>query len=184
MSRQSADSEPSLDDLRSNRFLVRTSGTHLTHTSRWEDTKSLKQHTLRPTIKFLNFLNKKTGPKGRRSNRHIGATPDDSLVRAGAPTRSAPHQLRSHMANFFAMSDEEIQTLLERNSDYKPGKKGQVGIVMPNLARAVEELYRRMIERNPELRHHVAFKRQWAPAICRLIELHASVRFAKPFDLN
>ena len=88
------------------------------------------------------------------------------------------------MANFFAMSDEEIQTLLERNSDYKPGKKGQVGIVMPNLARAVEELYRRMIERNPELRHHVAFKRQWAPAICRPIELHASVRFAKPFDLN
>ena len=88
------------------------------------------------------------------------------------------------MANFFAMSDEEIQTLLERNSDYKPGKKGQVGIVMPKLARAVEELYRRMIERNPELRHHVAFKRQWAPAICRLIELHASVRFAKPFDLN
>ena len=55
---------------------------------------------------------------------------------------------------------------------------------MPNLARAVEELYRRMIERNPELRHHVAFKRQWAPAICRLIELHASIRFAKPFDLN
>ena len=184
MGPQPADNEPSLDDLRGTRFLVRTKGAHLTHTSRWEDTTSLKQHTLRPTVKFLDFLRQKGGPKGRRSNRHIGVTPDDSFVRAGAPTRNAPHQLRSHMANFFAMSDEEIQRLLEKNSDYKPGKKGQVGIVMPNLARAVEELYRRMIERNPELRHHVAFKRQWAPAICRLIELHASIRFAKPFDLN
>jgi len=184
MGPQPANGEPSLDDLRSTRFLVRTSGTHLTHTFHWEDTKTLKQHTLRPTVKFLDFLGQKSGPKGRRSNRHIGATPDDSFLRAGAPTRNVPHQLRSHMANFFAMSDEQIQKLLERNSDYKPGKKGQVGIVMPNLAHAIDELYRRMIVRNPELRHHVAFKRQWAPAVCRLIELHASIRFAKPFDLN
>ncbi|MCH1537539.1 MAG: hypothetical protein L7S48_03945, partial [Candidatus Poseidonia sp.] len=92
MGPQPADDEPSLDNIRSTRFLVRTSGTHLTHTSRWEDTKTLKQHTLRPTIKFLDFLGKKSGPRGRRSNRHIGATPDDSLMRAGAPTRNAPHQ--------------------------------------------------------------------------------------------
>jgi len=181
---QSADERPSLDDLRSTRFIVRTKGVHITHTRRWENTKILKQHTLRPTIKFLEFLDGKSGPKGRRSNRHIGATPDDSVLLPGAPPSNYPHQLRSHMANLFAMSDKQIQILLENNLDYKPGKKGQVGIVMPNLDHAITELYRRMIVRNPMLRHHVAFKRQWAPAICRLIELHASIRFAKPFDLN
>lgn len=184
MDPQGTDERPSLDDLRSTRFMVRTKGVHITHTRRWENTKILKQHTLRPTMKFLEFLDAKTGPKKRRSNRRVGATPDDSAVRPGAPPSDYPHQLRSHIANFFAMSDKQIQSLLEDNVDYKPGKKGQVGIVMPNLDHAISELYRRMIVRNPVLRHHVAFKRQWAPAICRLIELHASIRFAKPFDLN
>ncbi|MEL0331100.1 MAG: hypothetical protein VW982_02660 [Candidatus Poseidoniales archaeon] len=66
--------------------------------------------------------------------------------------------------------------MLEDDMEYKP-KKGKiaVGIVMPNLRDAVEELYRWLIESNPELRFHPALKRRWAPAVCRLMEMHWAI---------
>ena len=63
--------------------------------------------------------------------------------------------------------------MLERNFEYKPSKKKAIGIVMPDLEKAIDELYRKMIKLNPELRHHPAFMKRWAPAICRLIEIHS-----------
>ncbi len=42
---------------------------------------------------------------------------------------------------------------------------------MPDLSIAVDDVYREMIRRNNDLRFHPAFKRRWAPAVCRLLEL-------------
>ena len=71
------------------------------------------------------------------------------------------------------MSNDRIQRMLEENMEYKPTKgKVAVGLVMPNLSEAVEELYRWLVKSNPDLRLHPALKRRWAPALCRLMELH------------
>jgi len=79
------------------------------------------------------------------------------------------------------MSDKAIRDLLERypegipnHTDTKPltkSKKKAVGIVMPSLSLAMEELYRRLLKADSSLRNHPALRRQWAPAVCRLIEL-------------
>ena len=164
--------KPSLSDLRGKRYCIRTSHSGISHSRNWERGDINKQHTLRVDNDFLTFLKKKTGPKRRRTNRVIGKTPDDSYVRRGRRTSGYPHQLRSHINRFFAAPDEYIKEMLERNVNYKPGKKKAVGIVMPNLEKAIDELYFSMIKENSELRQHEAFKRRWAPAICRLIEIH------------
>jgi hypothetical protein len=44
--------------------------------------------------------------------------------------------------------------------------------LMPSLELAIEDLYREMLKRNPQLRFHPVFKKRWAPAVCRLMELH------------
>jgi hypothetical protein len=70
--------------------------------------------------------------------------------------------------------------MLEDDMAYKP-KKGKmpVGIVMPNLDEATEELYRWLVEANPDLRFHPALKRRWAPAVCRLMEIHWRVQHSE-----
>tara|TARA_Y100000766_G_C18554950_1_gene434812 strand:- start:268 stop:486 length:219 start_codon:yes stop_codon:yes gene_type:complete len=55
--------------------------------------------------------------------------------------------------------------------DYKPPKKKKVNLHMPDLSIALDELYREMLRRDNQLRDHPAFKRGWAPAVCRLLEL-------------
>ena len=71
------------------------------------------------------------------------------------------------------MSNEQIQSMLEVDMDFKPGKgKIAVNVVMPTLREAVEELHRWLINANPELRFHPALKRRWVPAVCRLMEMH------------
>ncbi len=78
------------------------------------------------------------------------------------------------------MNNDRIQDMLERHPEYKPAK-GRVSVVMlmPSLELAIEELYRDMVKRNPELRFHPVFKKRWAPAACRLIELHWLVTHEK-----
>jgi hypothetical protein len=55
--------------------------------------------------------------------------------------------------------------------DYKPAKKKRVNLHMPDLSLAIDEVYRKMIRIDKTLRFHPAFKRSWAPAVCRLLEL-------------
>jgi len=71
------------------------------------------------------------------------------------------------------MPNDRIQRMLEEDISYIPEKgKVAVGVVMPNLDEAVDELYRWLVKVNPELRYHPSLKRRWAPAVCRLMEMH------------
>jgi len=182
---------PSLSDLRSSRYVKRSkhSISGITHGRIWERTVVMhskkckgkcgprcvknKQHTLRISEAFAKALKSKTGPKERRSSRVPGSTPDDSYIQPGQRAKGLPHQLRRHMCLLFEMSNERIQHMLEDDMEYKP-KKGKVavGIVMPTLSEAVDELYCWLIKSNPDLRFHPALKRRWAPTVCRLMEMH------------
>ena len=186
-----AENMPSLAEIRSSRYVKRAkdSISGITHGRIWEQTGTLhettcsgncgeqcprnKQHTLRISESFARSLRSMRGPKGRRSSRVPGATPDESYVQAGQRANGLPHQLRRRMCLLFSMSNDRIQRMLEENMEYKPTKgKVAVGLVMPNLSEAVEELYRWLVKSNPDLRLHPALKRRWAPALCRLMELH------------
>ena len=189
---------PSLDELRSHRYVKRAmnNSTGITHGRRWEQTTVIhnrncggacgescvqnRQHTLRISQDFAEALERMRGPKGRRSSRVPGPTPDESYVQAGQRANGLPHQLRRRMCLLFAMSDEAIQNLLERYPEGKPkrdgtsplSKKRAVGLVMPSLVHAIDELYHRLLKSNPDLGHHPLLQRRWAPAVCRLIEIH------------
>lgn len=191
---------PSLDEVRSHRYLKRAkdNSTGITHGRKWEHTTIMhakgckgacgegcvqnRQHTLRISHDLAEALARMKGPKKRRSSRVPGPTPDESYVQAGQRAKGLPHQLRRRMCLLFAMSDEAIQSLLERHPEGIPNQRGKkphlkrkkkaVGLVMPSLSLAMEELYRRLLKANPDLRHHPALRRRWAPAVCRLIELH------------
>ena len=186
-----AENMPSLADLRTSRYVKRAkdSLSGITHGRIWEQTGTLhertcngecgdrcprnRQHTLRISASFAEALGSMRGPKGRRSSRVPGATPDESYIQAGQRANGLPHQLRRRMSLLFSMSNDRIQRMLEENMEYKPAKgKMAVGLVMPNLCEAVEELYRWLVKSNPALRFHPVLKRRWAPAVCRLIELH------------
>ena len=164
---------PTLIELRSREYCVRTNRVDdVTHSSKWENGGLNRQHTLRVSLDFIKTFNTK-GPRGRWSSRVPGNTPDESYVKRGRRASGYPHQLRRKMCLLISASDEYIQKMLERNFEYKPSKKKAIGIVMPDLEKAIDELYRKMIKINPELRHHPAFRKRWAPAICRLIEIHS-----------
>ena len=164
---------PTLKELRSHEYCIRTSRANdVIHSRKWENGDINRQHTLRVSLDFVKTLKTK-GPRGRWSSRVPGNTPDDSYVSRGRRASGYPHQLRRKMNLLISASDNYIQEMLERNFEYKPSKKEAIGIVMPDLEKAIDELYRKMIKRNPELRHHPAFRKRWAPAICRLIEIHS-----------
>ena len=188
---------PTLAELRSSLYVKRAKNSisGITHGRLWEQTTAIhdtqrsescgekwvqnRQHTLRISAGFAAILTSKTGPKGRRSSRVPGPTPDKSYVQAGQRANGLPHQLRRHMCLLFAMSNERIQSMLEADMDFKPEKgKIAVNVVMPTLCEAVEELYRWLINANPELRFHPALKRRWAPAVCRLMEMHWNLMHA------
>ena len=46
-------------------------------------------------------LEERPGPKGRRSSRVLGATPDESFVQSGQRPNGLPHQLRGEMNKLF-----------------------------------------------------------------------------------
>jgi hypothetical protein len=181
---------PSLSTLRSWRYSKRAkdSKSGITHGRLWEKNGVIhqinckghctagcvrnRQHTLRITSAFAAGLKAKPGRKKRYSSRVPGPTPDESFVQPGQRANGLPHQLRREMCLLFAMSDERIAAMLESFMDYKPSKGlVSVGVVMPSLQRAVEELYQRMMSINPELKFHPALRRRWAPAVCRLMEM-------------
>ena len=192
------DNVPTLTELRSYRYVKRAkhSDSGITHGRFWEQTGVIhesgckgecgercvrnRQHTLRISASFAQALRSKPGPKGRRSSRIPGPTPDESYVQPGQRANGLPHQLRRQLCLLFSMPNDRIQRMLEDNMAYKPEKgKVPVGVVMPNLNEAMEELYRWLVKANPDLRFHPALKRRWAPAVCRLMEMHWRIQHPK-----
>jgi hypothetical protein len=165
--------KPSWEDLRSREYckIAQHADIGISHSRAWENSKIHRVHTLRVRSDFVQFLKKRRGPKRRRSSRVIGKTPDDSFIQPGQRPNGLPHQLRGQMNRLFACEGDFLERMLVESMDYKPPKKVRVNLVMPNLEVAIEELFHEMVARNPSLRNHPAFKRRWAPAICRLIEL-------------
>lgn len=190
------ENNPSLAELRSSRYVKRAKNSlsGITHGRLWEKYGIIhrkgckndcnehclrnRQHTLRISSKFATGLKSMPGTKRRHSSRVPGATPDDSFIQPGQRPKNLPHQLRRRACLLLSMSNERIQRLLEDNMEYKP-EKGRiaVGLVMPSLEQAMEELYRWLIEANPDLRFHSSLQRRWAPAICRLMELHWHLQY-------
>ena len=165
--------QPSWDILRSRKYCKNSQHSLLgvTHSKAWEDSKINRFRTLRISIDYAAALKRRPGPKGRRSSRVIGATPDDSYIQRGQRPNGLPHQLRGEMNKLFQCEPSFIQHLLRESLDYKPLKKKRVNLHMPDLSLAVEEVYLKMIQLDPELQSHPAFKRRWAPAVCRLLEI-------------
>ena len=165
--------KPTWEMLRSRRYckISQNAISGVSHGKAWEDSKVNRLHTLRISVEYAAALKRRPGPKGRRSSRVLGATPDESFVQSGQRPNGLPHQLRGEMNKLFQCSPGFLERLLRESMEYKPPKKKRVNLHMPDLSIAVEEVYREMIRRDNDLRFHPAFKRMWAPAICRLIEL-------------
>jgi hypothetical protein len=165
--------QPTWEMLRSRRYckISQHAKSGVSHGKAWEDSKNNRLHTLRISIDYAAALKKRTGPKGRRSSRVIGATPDDSFIQRGQRPNGLPHQLRGEMNKLFQCEVGFLERLLRESMDYKPPKKKRINMHMPDLSVALDQIYREMLRRDNQLRFHPAFKRQWAPAVCRLLEL-------------
>ena len=165
--------KPTWEVLRSRRYckISQNAISGVSHSKAWEDSKVNRLHTLRISVEYAAALKRRPGPKGRRSSRVLGATPDDSFIQSGQRPNGLPHQLRGEMNKLFQCDSGFLERLLRESMEYKAPKKKKVNLPMPDLSVAVEEVYREMIRRDNDLRFHPAFKRMWAPAICRLIEL-------------
>ena len=165
--------KPTWEMLRSRRYckISQNAISGVSHGKAWEDSKVNRLHTLRISVEYAAALKRRPGPKGRRSSRVLGATPDESFVQSGQRPNGLPHQLRGEMNKLFQCDPGFLERLLRESMEYKPPKKKRVNLHMPDLSVAVEEVYREMIRRDNDLRFHPAFKRMWAPAICRLLEL-------------
>jgi hypothetical protein len=159
--------------LRSRRYckISQHANSGVSHGKAWEDSKKNRFHTLRISVDYAAALKRRTGPKGRRSSRVLGATPDDSYIQRGQRPNGLPHQLRGEMNKLFTCEAGFLERLLRESMDYKPLKKKRVNMNMPDLSIALDQVYREMLRRDNKLRFHPAFKRQWAPAVCRLLEL-------------
>jgi hypothetical protein len=165
--------KPSWKMLRSRKYckIGQHSLSGVSHSKAWEDSKINRLHTLRISVDYAAALKSRPGPKGRRSSRVIGATPDDSYIQRGQRPKGLPHQLRGEMNKLFQSEESFIERLLRESMDYKPAKKKRVNLHMPDLSLAMEELYLEMLHRDNKLRFHPALKRRWAPALCRILEL-------------
>lgn len=165
--------QPSWKMLRSRKYckIGQHSLSGVSHSKAWENSKENRLHSLRISVDYAAALKSRPGPKGRRSSRVIGATPDDSYIQRGQRPNGLPHQLRGEMNKLFQSEASFIERLLLESMDYKPAKKKRVNLHMPDLSLAIEEVHREMIRRENSLRFHPAFKRGWAPAVCRLLEI-------------
>ena len=164
---------PSWEELRSRKYCKLTSHSlsGVSHGKIWEDSKVNRLHTLRLSSDYVAALKRRPGPKGRRSSRVIGATPDDSYIQRGQRPNGLPHQIRGELNKLFQCEPSFINAILRESMDYNPSKRVRVNLNMPNLSLAVKEVYEKMTYLEPKLHSHPAFKRFWAPAVCRLLEI-------------
>ena len=164
--------QPSLSDLRSRRYLKK-SASEYTHSRLWESSKSTRVTTLRLDKDFFTYLDKQKGPKGRRSNRVVGPTPDESYVQRGRPAYNYSHQIRKELSRLFTMGFDTLVVMLYQNPHYKSGLKKAHPVRLPDLSRAMNELLEELLIRDERLLGHPVFNRMGAPAMCRLLEIRS-----------
>jgi len=165
-------SQPSLSDLRSREYLKKSTSGY-THSRLWESSKSTQVTTLRLDKDFFTYLDKQRGPKGRRSNRVVGSTPDESFVQRGRPAAEYSHQIRKELSRMFTMELDTLVVMLYQNANYKSGRKKKLTVRLPDLSDAMNELVEELAIRDERLVDHPVFKRMWAPAMCRLLEIRS-----------
>ena len=71
------------------------------------------------------------------------------------------------------MEIDTLVVMLYQNPNYKSGKKKKLTLRIPDLSKAMEELVEELAIRDERLLGHVAFRRMWAPAMCRLLEIRS-----------
>ena len=129
-------------------------------------------HSLRLSEDYVEKLRKKKGPKGRRSSRVVGSTPDESYIQPGQRANGLPHQLRGQMNLIFQCPAEFLVNILNDTKTYLPKKRYRVNLVMPNLSLALDELKSEVFELDPTLKEHLAFRKGWLPCMARLVEIY------------
>jgi len=166
---------PSWEDLKGRLYCKRAQhNAHgVQHGRAWESrhnpANSLR--TLRLSADYVEHLRRKPGPKGRRSSRVLGATPDESFIQRGRRPSGLPHQLRSEMNRLFQTECAYIIRFLESSDEYKPQKRVSVNLVMPDLSLATSEMLLAVLTERPSLEQHPAFRRMWLPCVARLLEI-------------
>jgi len=134
-------------------------GSDLSHTKLWESIEHNNRHTLRLDREVVNEILSKTGPHGRRDKSR------------GRPASGIRHLLRREIMLLFNMEYSKLSQILSQNIDYKPGKKQDITLVMPDLSIAINELKHELKSIESGLVNHLVFKRMWAPCLARLVEL-------------
>lgn len=164
--------KPSLADLKSRKYLKKSSSGY-THSRLWEDSKSTKVFSLRLDEKFFTYLDHQKGTKKRYSNRVVGATPDDSFVQRGRPPEGYSHQIRKELSRLLTMEIDTLVVMLYQNAGYKSGRKKKLTVRLPDLSLAMQELVEEFAIRDERLMEHIALRRMWIPAMCRLLEIRS-----------
>jgi hypothetical protein len=144
------------------------------HSRAWESSKAPinKLRTLRISPDFILAMSRLSGPKGRRTSRVVGITPDESYIQRGRRPSGLPHQIRKELNRLFSSDPRYILTLLEKSFEFKPTRNlTKINLILPDLSVAMNELYQNMVELNPLIEHHPAFARMWLPSVSRLLEI-------------
>ena len=71
------------------------------------------------------------------------------------------------------MEIDTLVVMLYQNSNYKSGKKKKLTVRIPDLSQAMVELVEELAIRDERLLEHVALRRMWSPAMCRLLEIRS-----------
>ena len=164
--------KPSLADLKSRKYLKKSSSGY-THSRLWEDSKSTKVFSLRLDENFFTYLDLQKGTKKRYSSRVIGATPDDSFIQRGRLAKGYSHQIRKELSRLFSMEIDTLVVMLYQNADYKSGRKKKLTVRLPDLSLAMQDLVEELAIRDKRLMEHIALRRMWIPAMCRLLEIRS-----------
>ena len=164
--------KPSLADLKSRKYLKKSSSGY-THSRLWEDSKSTKVLSLRLDESFFTYLDLQKGSKKRYSSRVIGATPDDSFIQRGRPAKGYSHQIRKELSRLLSMEIDTLVVMLYQNADYKSGRKKKLTVRLPDLSLAMQDLVEELAIRDKRLMEHIALRRMWIPAMCRLLEIRS-----------
>ena len=160
--------------------------TGISHSPRWERKGINRRFTLRIDRDVLRKIKSKPGPKGRLSPR----LPINKR-NVGGPARGSAHVMRRASLLTLHESPQNLATMLELAKHHTPSKKKDVTVHMPNLELAVNTLVNE-IEEEREKRYrreqinlgtsltdliklklppHHLLLRDWAPTLCRLIEI-------------
>ena len=164
--------KPSLADLKSRKYLKKSSSGY-SHSRLWEDSKLTTVFSLRLDENFFTYLDLQKGTKKRYSSRVIGVTPDDSFIQRGRPAKGYSHQIRKELSRLLTMEIDTLVVMLYQNADYKSGRKKKLTVRLPDLSLAMQELVEEIAIRDDRLLEHVALRKMWIPALCRLLEIRS-----------